>query len=84
MEKEIFDRRATITGHLIQHDGDHFNGNEIEISTSDESHIVELGYEGEDLLYFLDKAVKAMGFINRYIDGSYRIIIDNYEVLSEE
>jgi len=63
-------------------DDDHVVG--IEISTEqNENYNVELDSVGRDLLRLLDKKIVARGFVNKYRDGTFRIILDDYEILED-
>lgn len=78
------ERHSSIIGRVVplEWDGTEING--IEILTDEDAYTVELDYVGKQLLEFLEKNVKAVGFINIYADGTNRIMLDDFEVLDED
>lgn len=84
MEKEKFERHVTLIGRVSVHQGNGVHNDCIEILTDEDVYAVELDYVGEQLLDFIDQNIKATGFLNKYNDGSLRILLDDYELIKED
>jgi hypothetical protein len=84
MEKDKLERHITIIGRVILHEGNGFDNYYIEILTDEDVYAVELDYVGEQLLGFAGQNIKAVGYLNKYSDGSLRILVDDYELIAED
>jgi len=84
MEKEKLERHVTVIGRVVVHEGNDVNKDCLEILTDEGVYAVELDYVGEQLLDFIDQDIKATGFLNKYNDGSLRILLDDYELLEDD
>ena len=85
MKKNTRSKEMTITGYVAGNDWDiDDNVAGISIITDDDEYIVDLKGMGEELIDLLDEEVEATGVVRKYKDGSQRITIIDYEVLSED
>ena len=84
MEKDKLDRHSTIIGRVVTVEWDGEDINSIEILTDEDSYTAELDYVGRQLMDYVGKVIKAVGFINIYADGTNRILLDDFELLDDD
>ena len=76
---------VTILGYLTPSEwDDDDNVVSVAISTDDDYYVVELNGLGEELFDILDEDVEVTGIVEKERDGTNRITVTSYEVLSED
>ena len=56
----------------------------VAISTGDEDYLVEMNEEGEKLCKEIENDVRVTGFVTEGQDGKNRILVTDYDVLTDE
>lgn len=84
MKREDSSAEITISGYVTPTDWD-WNDivSAVNIEAHDEMYEVELNRLGEELFNELDSEVEVTGFVRKDRDGTKRIIVTSYEVLTE-
>ena len=83
MKREDSSEEITITGYVTPTDWDwNDNVNAISIETHDDMYGIEANSLGEELLGELDSEVEVTGFLEKDRDGTERMIVTSYEVLT--
>jgi hypothetical protein len=84
MKREDSSEEITVTGYVIPTDWD-WNDvvSAVSVETHDEMYTVEPDSLGEELFNELDSEVEVTGFVREDRDGTKRITVTSYEVLTE-
>ena len=84
MKKKELPEEVTITGYVTPTDWDWDDAvSGVSIETPDDEYMVDPNRLGEELFSELDSEVEVTGFVKEDRDGTKRITITSYEVLSE-
>jgi hypothetical protein len=83
MKREDSSEETTITGYVIPTDWD-WNDEvcAVSIETHDDMYAIEPNSLGEELFNELDSEVEVTGFLEKDRDGTERITVTSYEVLT--
>jgi hypothetical protein len=85
MRQKRQSKEMTITGYVVANEWDNDdNVVSIGILTDDDEYHVDLKGTGEELLDLLDAEVEVTGWVRRFRDGSKKIKVIGYEVISED
>lgn len=84
MKKEDSSEEITITGYVTPTDWDWDDAvSGVSIETHDDEYMVDPNRLGEELFSELDSEVEVTGFLEKGRDGTKRITVTSYDVLTE-